>query len=51
MSLRSCVKRSNAASMSAFCVFASTTRKFFFESGGCVTCYGAFSTYPVHVWW
>lgn len=39
ISLRSSVKRSNAASISEFCVLASTTRKFFCESGGCVTCY------------
>lgn len=33
MSLRSLVKRSNAASMALFSVFASTTRKFFCASG------------------
>ena len=38
MSFRSFVKRSNAASMAEFSVLASTTRKFFCESGGCVTC-------------
>jgi hypothetical protein len=39
MSLRSTVKRSNAASIALFSVLLSTTRKFFWESGGCVTCY------------
>lgn len=39
MSFRSTVKRSNAASMALFSVLLSTTRKFFWESGGCVTCY------------
>jgi hypothetical protein len=39
MSLRSTVKRSNAASIAVFSVLLSTTRKFFWESGGCVTCY------------
>jgi hypothetical protein len=38
ISLRSCVNLSNAASMAEFSVFASTTRKFFWLSGGCVTC-------------
>jgi hypothetical protein len=38
MSLRSCVKLSKAFSIAAFSVFASTTRKFFWASGGCVTC-------------
>ena len=39
MSLRSEVKRSKAASMALFSVLASTTRKFFCASGGCVTCW------------
>jgi len=38
MSFLSVVKRSNAASMAALSVFASTTKKFFCESGGAVTC-------------
>ena len=38
MSLRSVVKRSKAASMDAVSVLPSTTRKFFCESGGFVTC-------------
>ena len=38
MSLRSWVNLSNAASMAEVSVFASTTRKFFWLSGGCVTC-------------
>jgi len=38
MSLRSCVKRSKASSMAASSVFWSTTRKFFWASGGAVTC-------------
>jgi hypothetical protein len=38
ISLRCVVKLSNAASMAAVSVLASTTRKFFWLSGGCVTC-------------
>ena len=38
MSLRSFVKRSNACSIVAFSVLASTTRKFFWLSGAGVTC-------------
>ena len=38
MSLRSVVNLSKAASMAEFSVLASTTRKFFWLSGGCVTC-------------
>ena len=39
MSFLSVVKRSKAASIVAFSVLLSTTRKFFCESGGAVTCY------------
>ena len=39
MSLRSCVKQWKAASIAALSVLESTTRKFFCESGGGVTCY------------
>ncbi len=38
MSLRFDVKFSNAVSITESSVFASTTRKFFWESGGAVTC-------------
>jgi len=40
MSLRSVVKESKAASMAAFEVLASTTRKFFWLEGAGVTCWG-----------
>lgn len=39
MSLRSSVNLSKAASMADVSVLLSTTRKFFWLSGGCVTCY------------
>jgi hypothetical protein len=39
MSFLSSVNLSNAASMAALSVFPSTTRKFFCESGGGLTCY------------
>lgn len=39
MSFLSDVNRSNAASIAEFSVLLSTTRKFFWESGGDVTCY------------
>jgi hypothetical protein len=42
MSLRSLTKRSNAASMAELSVLASTTRKFFCESGAGVTCWCGF---------
>lgn len=38
MSFRSCVYLSKACSIVGTSVFASTTKKFFCESGGCVTC-------------
>lgn len=43
MSFRSCVYRSKACSMIEVSVLASTTRKFFWASGGSVTCYASFS--------
>jgi hypothetical protein len=39
MSFLLSVKLSKAASMAEVSVFASTTRKFFWASGGAVTCY------------
>lgn len=44
MSFLSVVKRSKAASMAALSVLASTTRKFFWESGGAVTCCSGLSS-------
>jgi hypothetical protein len=38
ISFLSLVKRTKAASIAAVSVLASTTRKFFWESGGAVTC-------------
>lgn len=38
MSFLSVVKRSNVSSIVGVSVFGSTTRKFFCESGGAVTC-------------
>lgn len=43
MSLRSCVNESKAASMAALSVLPSTTRKFFWLSGGGVTCWRGMS--------
>jgi len=39
MSFLSVVKRTNASSMAALSVLLSTTKKFFWLSGGAVTCY------------
>jgi hypothetical protein len=47
MSLRSWVNLSNAASMAAVSVLASTTRKFFWLSGGCVTCWNGCQVWDV----
>lgn len=48
MSLRSCVKRSKAFSMVDVSVLLSTTRKFFCESGGAVTCYQGRESQSMH---
>jgi len=46
MSFLSVVNLSNAASIAALSVLASTTRKFFWLSGGAVTCYRGYELGP-----